>query len=405
MRSESSADASRFILLVGCASLILMITMGIRQSLGLFISPINTSTGLGITAISLALAIGQFVWGAVQPVFGAWADRSGPKVALISGAFLLAGGLILAPLVPTEWGLIVSLGLLSAAGAGAASFSILIGALSAHVPARRRSFVSGFINGGASLGQFVFAPISQFLISVVGWMNAMTWLAGFALLTLPLSRPIIQRYQTATRTTALVAEDSGGLSRQIKQAFCDRSYWCLLAGFFTCGFHIAFLTTHLPGEVNLCGLPAVVSANSLAIVGIANIFGSLGVGVLCARFRMKWLLFGIYAARAIMIGIYIMVPKTTITFYILAVGLGMTWLATVPPTSGLVGKLFGTRYLGTLFGFTLLAHQMGAFLGAWLGGYAVVQFGDYTWMWYLDILLASLAAFVNIPIREQNHEA
>jgi predicted MFS family arabinose efflux permease len=186
----------------------------------------------------------------------------------------------------------------------------------------------------------------------------------------------------------------------VREALRDKSYLCLHAGFFTCGFHIAFLVTHLPGEVALCGLPAGVSATALGLIGLFNIAGSLSAGALAQRYRMKWLLALMYGSRALIIALYLLAPKTALTFYIFAGALGFTWLATVPPTAGLVGKLFGTRYLSTLFGLTLLSHQVGGFFGAWLGGLAFVRFGDYAWMWYADILLALAASLVNLPIRE-----
>jgi predicted MFS family arabinose efflux permease len=190
------------------------------------------------------------------------------------------------------------------------------------------------------------------------------------------------------------------LREQLRLASRDKSYWCLHAGFFTCGFHIAFLVTHLPGEVGLCGLSAGVAATSLAIIGLANIGGSLAAGALGSRYRMKWLLFWMYLSRTVAIAIYLAAPKTPLTFYVFAAVLGFTWLATVPPTAGLVGKLFGTRYLATLFGLTLLSHQIGGFFGAWLGGIALVNTGSYMWMWYADMALALAAAFVNLPIEE-----
>jgi MFS family permease len=191
-----------------------------------------------------------------------------------------------------------------------------------------------------------------------------------------------------------------GLTRQLKEALRDRSYLCLHAGFFTCGFHIAFLVTHLPGEVALCGLPVGVAGTALGLIGLFNIAGSLMAGALSSRYRMKNLLALMYFSRAVIIGLYLLAPKTALTFYVLAAALGFTWLATVPPTAGLVGKLFGTRYLATLFGLTLLSHQIGGFFGAWLGGLSFVRFGDYSWMWYADIALALAAALVNLPIRE-----
>lgn len=387
--------------LLASAAAILMITMGVRQSLGLFVSPLNTATGLGIVSISFAMAVGQFVWGASQPVFGAIADRYGPARVIVAGGVVLAVGLALTPLARSEWALVAALGLLTAAGAGAGSFSILIGASAQRLPPEKRAFAAGFINAGGSFGQFVFAPLAQGLISAFGWVTALLALAASALATLPLAGPLRRRPAPAAAAAAMPpSAPVATLRAQLAVAARDRSYWCLHAGFFTCGFHIAFLVTHLPGEVALCGLTAGVAAVSLAIIGLANIAGSLGAGVLGNRVRMKWLLYWIYFARALAIALYLAAPKTDLTFYLFAAVLGLTWLSTVPPTAGLVGKLFGTRYLATLFGMTLLSHQIGGFFGAWLGGIALVQSGDYTWMWLADIALALAAAFVNLPIRE-----
>jgi predicted MFS family arabinose efflux permease len=383
------------------ATAMLMITMGIRQSQGLLIKPIGRSTGLGIAEISFALAIGQFVWGAVQPVFGALADQRGPGRVLVFGGVLLIAGMALTPLVSSQWGLIVTLGLLGAAGAGAGSFSILIGATAQRLPAEKRSMAAGVINAGGSMGQFVFAPLVQAVIAAAGWMAAMWTLAAAAVATLPLAWPLRRRVETATPSASTPAAAPGiGLREQLRIALRDRSYWMLHLGFFTCGFHIAFLVTHLPGEIALCGLSDNVSAMALALIGLFNVAGSLAAGWLGQRYRMKHLLALMYASRAAMIAIYLISPPTPLTFYLFAAGLGVTWLATVPPTAGLVGKLFGPRYLGTLFGLTLLSHQIGGFFGAWLGGVAMAKFGDYTWMWYADIALALIAALANLPIRE-----
>ncbi len=375
---------------------ILMVTMGARQSLGLFIAPIGASTGLGIATISLALAIGQFTWGAIQPVAGAVADRYGPRAVLIGGLVILALGSAITPFMGSGFGLIVSLGLLSAMGAGAGSFSVLIGAAAQRLPIEARGSASGVINAGGSFGQFVFAPILQKLIQAVGWMGAM-W--AMALMTLA-ALPLIGKLTPPAGAPVRHAHEEGGLSAAIGTAMKDRSYLLLHAGFFTCGFHIAFLVTHLPGEVNLCGLPPSVASWSLAIIGLANIFGSLYAGSCISRYRSKYVLAAMYASRTVLIGLYLVAPRTELTFYLFAAGLGFTWLATVPPTAAIVGKLFGIRYLATLFGLTLLTHQIGGFLGAWLGGLAITRFGDFGWMWYADMALAALAALLNLPIRE-----
>ncbi len=377
---------------------ILMITMGARQSIGLFVGPINTSTGLGIATISFALAIAQFTWGAVQPLAGAAADRWGPRAVLIGGVFMLAVGTALTPLMGSGPGLIFAQGLLVAAGAGAGSFSVLIGAAAQRIPAASRGSASGVINAGGSLGQFVFAPLAQKLIQLVGWMGAMYTLAVMALLALPLIGRVTKGGSTAH--AAAESTPDGGLRRAVKEAMGDRSYLLLHLGFFTCGFHIAFLVTHLPTEVDLCGLPPSVASWSLALIGLANIVGSLVTGHLVGLYRSKMILALMYASRALLLLWYLAMPREPWVFYVFAVGLGLTWLATVPPTAGIVGKLFGVRYLGTLFGLTLLSHQIGGFLGAWLGGLAITRFGNYNWMWWADIALALMAAVVNLPIRE-----
>jgi MFS family permease len=378
------------------AAAILMITMGARQSVGLFVKPLDAATGLGIVSISFALAIGQFVWGLAQPIFGAIADKKGSYHVLIFGTLLLAIGTALTPLVQSEWALVATMGVISAAGAGAGSFSILIGATSGQLPAEERAFAGGFINAGGSLGQFIFAPLLQAIISGFGWVAAMLTMAATTLLSIPLAAVLCGK----TAAPQAAGQAAGGLALQVRQALRNPSYLCLHAGFFTCGFHVAFLVTHLPGEVSLCGHAASVSATSLALIGLFNIAGSLAAGALGTRYRMKYILAVMYASRAVMIALYLMAPKTPLTFYIFAAGLGFTWLATVPPTAGLVGKLFGTRYMATLLGLTILTHQVGGFLGAWLGGLAVAHDGNYQWMWYADMVLALAAALVNLPIRE-----
>ena len=383
------------------AAAVLMITMGARQSLGLFVSPLNTSTGLGIATISLAMAIGQFVWGVIQPIAGAVADRYGPGRVLAVGIVTLAIGSALTPFMSSAAGLMFSLGVLSAAGSGAGSFSVLFGAAAQRLPPEKRGMASGIINAGGSFGQFVFAPLLQKLISSLGWMGAMLGLAAISLTALPMAWGLRRPASTLGGGAAATADKNDlGMRAAIRQALANRSYLLLHAGFFTCGFHVAFLITHLPGQVQLCGLPAEVASVSLAIIGLSNIFGSLIAGWALTRYRSKWVLFYMYGSRAVLLLIYLASPKTTTMFYIFAAGLGATWLATVPPTASLVGKLFGSRYLATLFGLTLLSHQIGGFLGAWLGGLTISYFGDYDWMWYADIALAATAALLNLPIKE-----
>src|SRR5262245_50205530 len=383
------------------AAAILLITMGVRQTSGLYLIPITQSTGVSIVAMSFALAVGQFMFGAAQPVFGAIADKFGAEKVVIAGAIMLALGCVLTPLATSSTGLLLTMGVLSAAGAAAGSFSILIGIAAQRLPPERRSFAAGLINAGGSVGQSVFAPLVQLIIGAAGWASAMFASAFAALLTIPLVLPLRRSQATgAVGAANLAPVPHLTLGEQLRVALRDPSYLCLHAGFFTCGFHIAFLVTHLPNDLRLCGLGPEVAASSLMLIGLFNVAGSLSAGWLGQRHRMKYLLALIYASRALIVAGYVLMPKTALNVYLFAGALGFTWLATVPPTSGLVGKLFGTRYLATLFGLTLLSHQIGGFLGAWLGGVALAQTGNYEWIWYADITLALLAAAANLPIRE-----
>jgi MFS family permease len=384
------------------AAALLMISMGARQSQGLFVFPISGSTGVGIAAISFAMAVGQFMWGLAQPLAGMLADRFGFFRVLLGGVLLLAFGTAVTPFFTSSVGLVVTIGILAAMGSGAGSFSVLIGALAQRLAPAERSLASGLITGGGSFGQFVFAPIVQKLISLWGWMGAMWALGALSLLALPLVKPVAG---PASPGGALsTGGRDGSMRAALRTAFGNPSYLLLHGSFLTCGFHIAFLVTHLPGEVDLCGLPASVASWSLAIIGLANIAGSFTAGWLLNRFRGKYILFGMYGSRTLMILLYLAAPKTDWTFYLLAVGLGFSWLGTAPPTAGVVGKLFGTRYLATLYGLTMLSHQIGGFFGAWLGGLAFVHYGNYLWMWYADALLAAVAALLNLPIREPRFE-
>jgi predicted MFS family arabinose efflux permease len=378
------------------AAIILAITQGARQTTGMYVSPINTDTGLGIANIAFAMAVGQFVWGAVQPLSGALAGRVGYAPMLAIGVFLMILGSVITPFMTTTLGLVIALGVIQAAGAGIGSFSLLMGAVANRIPAEKRPFASGVINAGSSLGQFIFAPITAGLIAWVGWVKSLWSVAAIALIALPLVW-ILRAPSQAGSTTVV---EGPSLKEQLRIAVRDKSYWLLHAGFFTCGFHIAFLVTHLPTEVQLCDLSPSVSGNALAIIGLFNIAGSLLIGWMATRWRMRVLLAGLYASRAMAIGLYLLAPKTPETLYIFSAVIGLTWLATVPPTAGLVAKLFGVKHLATLFGLTLLSHQIGGFLGAWLGGIAIESTGSYQWMWYADMALALIAAAVSLPVRE-----
>lgn len=295
----------------------------------------------------------------------------------------------------------IAVGLLLAFGTGSGGFSIIMGQVAAQVPAHKRGLASGLVNAGGSAGQFLFAPLVQGLTALpqAGWTGTFYVWGAIALLILPVSWWLAGR-NNAAHTQHAQATHGQSLGEAVKTAFKTPSYILLHLSFFACGFHIAFLVTHLPTEVALCGLPATVASTSIAIIGLANIAGCIFSGWCTSRVRGKYVLFGLYASRAAMILIYIFSPKTDLNFYIFAAALGFTWLATVTPTASITGKLFGTRYLATLFGLTMLSHQIGGFLGSYIGGIVITQFGDYGWMWYADALLAGTAALLNLPIRE-----
>lgn len=390
--------------IVFIAATILLITSGIRLSLGLFIQPITQTTSLSLVDLSFALAVTQLMWGVSQPITGALADRFGARIVLMSGAILLAIACVCVPWFISQWGIVFTLGILIAFGTGAGSFSVLMGQVANQTPVQYRGTASGVINAGSSLGQFLFAPLLQGLILLpsIGWVGAMYCLAFISLICLPLAYVLTQN--TSQTITPIQKTDEQPLGQAIQSAFKNYNYWLLHIGFFTCGFHIAFLVTHLPNEITLAGLKSNVASWSLALIGLSNVLGSLIVGWLVGRYRSKYILFWMYLSRTLLIGIYLVMPQTALNFFIFAIALGLTWLATVPPTAASIGKLFGVRYLSTLFGLVLLSHQIGGFFGAYLGGKAFTWFGDYQWMWYADMVLAFLAAVLNLPIQEKKIE-
>lgn len=372
------------------------LTMGTRQTMGLFLSPLNTATGLGIGSISLAFAFGQLWWGITQPFAGAMADKVGAGRVLFTGALLVALGTFITPYMTSTLGLICAIGVLSAGGAGMAGPAVLMAATTRLIPAERRGLATGIVNAGGSFGQFVMAPIAAALLVGIGWAGAMQVMGLLVLLCLPAAFLL--------RGNALQAAPAGqkvlGTREAIAQALSNRSYLLLGAGFFVCGFHVAFLATHLPGVVAACGLPPQWAGWSLAMLGLFNIVGSVAMGWAVGRWRMKSLLSLVYAARALAVLVFLFAPKTGTVVLVFAAVMGLTFLSTVPPTAGLVAKFFGPSNMATLFGLVMLTHQIGGFLGAWLGGRVFEATGNYDWVWYIDIVLAVGAALIHLPIRE-----
>jgi len=372
------------------------LTMGTRQTMGLFLSSLNTSTGLGLGSISLAFAFGQLWWGITQPFAGAVADRVGAGRVLAAGILLVALGTFITPFMTTTWGLIFAIGVLAAGGAGMAGPAVLMAATARLIPAEKRGLATGIVNAGGSFGQFVMAPIAGALMVGMGWANAMQVMGLLVLLALPAAFLLKGNSVQAAAPGARPV----GTREAIRTALRNNSYLLLAAGFFVCGFHVAFLATHLPGVIASCGLPVQYGAWSLAMLGLFNIVGSVAMGWAVGRWRMKSLLSLVYATRALAVIIFLLAPKNGTTVLVFAAVMGLTFLSTVPPTAGLVAKFFGVGNMATLFGIVMLTHQVGGFLGAWLGGKVFEATGNYDWIWYIDIVLAIGAALIHLPIRE-----
>jgi predicted MFS family arabinose efflux permease len=388
-------SASFWLVLLAAAGTFAL-TMGTRQTMGLFLSPLNTSTGLGLGSISLAFAFGQLWWGLTQPFAGAMADKIGAGRVLFAGIVLVALGTFITPFMTTTPGLILAIGVLSAGGAGIAGPAVLMAAATRLIPNEKRGLATGVINAGGSFGQFVMAPIATTLMVGAGWVSAMQILGLLVLLSLPAAFLLKgNSLQAATAGHQVV-----GTGEAIRSALRHPSYLMLGAGFFVCGFHVAFLATHMPGVIALCGLPAQWAGWSLAMIGLFNIVGSVAMGWAVGRWRMKSLLSLVYATRAIAVLVFLLSPKSGPAVLIFSAVMGITFLSTVPPTAGLVAKFFGPANMATLFGIVLLTHQVGGFLGAWLGGKVFEATGTYDWLWYADIVLAVGAALVHLPIRE-----
>ena len=372
------------------------LTMGTRQTMGLFLGPLNSATGLGLGQISLAFAFGQLCWGLTQPFAGAIADKIGAGRVLLAGSLLVALGTFITPYMTTTLGLILAIGVLSAGGAGMAGPAVLMAATSRLIAPEKRGLATGIVNAGGSFGQFVMAPIAGALLVGLGWAGAMQVLGLIVLLALPAAWVL--------RGNSLQAAPPGtkpaGTREAVRTAVRDRNFLLLSTGFFVCGFHVAFLATHLPGVIASCGLPVEFGAWSLALLGLFNTVGSVAMGWAVGRWRMKSLLSLVYATRALAVLLFLLAPKTGTVVLLFAAVMGLTFLSTVPPTAGLVAKFFGLGNMATLFGVVMLSHQVGGFLGAWLGGRVFEATGSFDWIWYIDILLAVGAALIHLPIRE-----
>ena len=394
VKTSEHASPPAFIAPVLAAGVLMAMLMGTRSSMGLFIGPINTATALGAATVSLAFALSQLGWGAAQPVAGLLAGRYGTARVIVIGGVLSAIGLALITVAASGPALMATLILAGASGAAAGGAPLLMGAVAQRVAPDRRGAAMGLVSAGSSAGQLLLAPLAALLISSIGWQGAMLVFAALVVAALPMAR-VFGRPPDAAEAASQAAP-----AIDARAALREPSFWFITAGFFVCGFHISFLTTHMPGVLELCGFSTSFSGLWLAIVGGCNIAGSLASGWLMQRVPMKRLLGALYALRAVGVALFLLLPPSAGVLLGFALWMGFTYMATLPPTTGIIAKLYGARNVAVLFGVTMTLHQVGSFLGVWLGGLELELTGGYRWMWMLDILLAAAAALAHLPVRE-----
>lgn len=386
--------------IIACGCLIAMLAFGPRSVMGLFIGPLSDTRGWGRDVFALAMAIQNILWGAGGPFAGALADRYGPAPVLAGGGVLYALGLWTMSIADTQLMLHLGAGVLIGLGLAGASFGIVIAGFSRLVPAERRSWSMGIATAAGSMGQFLFAPMGQAFIAAYGWQTALVLLAGSMLLVPALAGSFAGSGGMGNSKVAVTGADIGFLEA-IRRAFRHRSYVLLVAGFFVCGFQLAFVTTHLPPYLTGAGISPGLAAWALALIGLFNVVGSYTSGVLGGTMSKRYLLVGNYVLRGVATAVFLLLPISPATVLGYAAAMGLLWLSTVPPTSGLVAVMFGTRYLGMLYGFAFFSHQVGAFIGVWLGGVLYERTGSYDVVWWMSVALAMFAAIVHWPIAEK----
>ena len=404
MTSTASAAARSFTwrtpaVLVLCACCISVLSFGPRSSLGFFMTPLSSANGWGRDVFALAIAIQNLLWGLGQPLAGAIADKFGAPRVLSVGGLMYALGLYLTAHA-TEPGLVyISAGVLVGFGLSGCAVPTVIGALGKLLPESWRTLAFGAVTAAGSFGQFLFSPLAVSLMDEYGWQTTLVIFSSLLLLIVPISLTLMAPKRPAGALTA--PPPSQSLRQALAEAFGHRSYVLLVLGFFTCGFQLAFVTVHLPSYLIDRGLSAQVGGWTLAVIGLFNIIGSLGSGYLATFLPKRYILSFIYFARALSVLAFIILPASPVSTLIFGAVTGLLWLSTVPPTSGLVALMFGTRWLTMLFGFAFFSHQVGGFLGVWLGGIAFERTGSYDVIWWLSILFGVLSAVINLPIVEK----
>jgi MFS family permease len=377
-----------------CSGVILTLAMGIRHGFGLFLQPVTADMHWSREAFALALAVQNLVWGATQPFTGMLADKYGTARVVIGGAILYALGLAWMAYPTSELTFVLAAGVLIGTGLSGVTFSVIAGALGRAFPPHKRSMALGISAAAGSFGQFALLPFTQTLLSHVGWVGALVALACVGLLIAPLAAALVERGVSHAHAFQQSAAEA------MSEALGHRGYVLLTVGFFVCGFQVVFVGVHLPAYLADHGLPAHVAVTSLALIGLFNIIGTYLTGWLGAKMPKRYILSFIYFGRAIVIALFVFLPLSAASVYAFAMALGLLWLSTVPPTNGIVATIFGVRYLAMLSGFTFFSHQIGSFLGAWLGGKLYDTTGSYDIVWYLSIALGVIAGLINLPIDE-----
>jgi predicted MFS family arabinose efflux permease len=378
--------------------LIALITSGPRVSMGLFQLPVTAETGWGRDVFSLAIALQNLLWGLGQPFAGAVADRFGAVRVLVVGALLYAVGLVVMAQAPNQGTFHLGAGIIIGLGLSGCSFNLVLGAFGKLLPESWRPMAFGAGVAAGSFGQFLFPPFGTLLIGEIGWHQTLLVFSVTVLLVLPLAMYLAS---PPADVGAGAAVPQQSIRQALSEAFRHPSYVLLVAGFFTCGFQVAFITAHLPAYLRDTGMPAWVGGWSLALIGLANAVGSLSAGYLSGRMPKRWILAFIYLGRSVATVAFLLLPPSPATALAFSAVMGFLWLSTVPPTSGLVMQMFGTRYMAMLFGFAFLSHQVGSFIGVWLGGVLYERSGSYDVVWWLSVALGIASAVIALPIKER----